>query len=110
MDRKRIIGEVAARHGVRVSVVCPGIVDTPILSQGAVGRFRGRAYYDDLARSRPAYPLCSRGMAHFPSCVTLRAGVFSVSRTTRHRWPMQSRVSSMILSGHGRSGSADARR
>lgn len=46
----------AARHGVGISVVCPGIIDTPILSQGAVGGFRGRAFYDDLSRSRPAYP------------------------------------------------------
>lgn len=46
----------ARRHGVGVSVVCPGVVDTPILEQGAVGGFRGRAFYDDLTRSKPAYP------------------------------------------------------
>jgi deazaflavin-dependent oxidoreductase (nitroreductase family) len=46
----------AKRYGVGVSVVCPGVIDTPILEQGGVGRFRGRAFYDDLTRSRPAYP------------------------------------------------------
>jgi deazaflavin-dependent oxidoreductase (nitroreductase family) len=46
----------AKRYGVGVSVVCPGVIDTPILDKGAVGGFRGRAFYDDLARSRPPYP------------------------------------------------------
>lgn len=43
----------AVRHGVRVTVVCPGVIDTPILDQGAVGAFRARAFFEDLAGSKP---------------------------------------------------------
>jgi NADP-dependent 3-hydroxy acid dehydrogenase YdfG len=35
----------AAGKGVRVTVVCPSAVDTPILDKGEVGLFNGRDYY-----------------------------------------------------------------
>jgi NAD(P)-dependent dehydrogenase (short-subunit alcohol dehydrogenase family) len=35
----------AAAKGVGVTVVCPSAVDTPILDEGAVGRFHGRDYF-----------------------------------------------------------------
>jgi len=35
----------AAAKGVRVTVVCPSAVDTPILDKGEVGLFNGRDYY-----------------------------------------------------------------
>jgi short-subunit dehydrogenase len=35
----------ADAHGVGVTVVCPGAVETPILDKGAIGGFVGRNYY-----------------------------------------------------------------
>jgi short-subunit dehydrogenase len=35
----------AAAHGVCVTALCPAAVETPLLDQGELGRFRGRDYY-----------------------------------------------------------------
>jgi NAD(P)-dependent dehydrogenase (short-subunit alcohol dehydrogenase family) len=44
----------ALNHGVGVTVVCPGAVDTPILDKGAVGSVDGRAFF--LASGRSGRP------------------------------------------------------
>jgi NAD(P)-dependent dehydrogenase (short-subunit alcohol dehydrogenase family) len=38
----------AAREGVRVSVLCPGLIDTPILTGGVYGRMTGNVDLDKL--------------------------------------------------------------
>ena len=51
----------ARRHGVRVSVLCPGVVRTPILTGGAFGRLNLHGVTDEAisamwARARPMSP------------------------------------------------------
>ncbi|WP_019927198.1 SDR family oxidoreductase [Nocardia sp. BMG111209] len=45
----------AARYGVRVTVVCPSAVETPILDSEGVGDFPGRRFYLDAEKTRRAY-------------------------------------------------------
>jgi len=68
----------AAAKGVRVTVVCPSAVDTPILDKGEVGLFNGRDYYlkgqgirhplapDDLAREALAAVAANKAMLVTP--------------------------------------------
>ncbi|MBV8965236.1 MAG: SDR family NAD(P)-dependent oxidoreductase, partial [Mycobacteriaceae bacterium] len=45
----------AAAHGVGVSVLCPGAVETPILDKGGVGDFEGRSFFLTGQRSQTGY-------------------------------------------------------
>ncbi|MBV9516143.1 MAG: SDR family NAD(P)-dependent oxidoreductase [Mycobacteriaceae bacterium] len=45
----------AAAHGVGVSVLCPGAVETPILDKGGVGDFEGRRFFLAGQRSQTGY-------------------------------------------------------
>ncbi len=46
----------ALAHGVGVTVVCPGVVETPILDKGAVGGFEGREFFLGGGGAKEAYP------------------------------------------------------
>jgi short-subunit dehydrogenase len=47
----------AKRHGVRVSVLCPGAIRTPILTLGEYGRYKGVSDQQLLEFWEPARPL-----------------------------------------------------
>jgi NAD(P)-dependent dehydrogenase (short-subunit alcohol dehydrogenase family) len=46
----------AKRYGVRVSVLCPGLIRTPILSGGRYGRYKPGFVAPDFERFRPMEP------------------------------------------------------
>ncbi len=45
----------ALAHGVGVTVVCPGVIETPMLDKGGVGGFDGRTFFPAARSKRGAY-------------------------------------------------------
>lgn len=53
----RVLRLESARHGVQVSVLCPGAIRTPILTMGKYGRFSGVSDEQLLEYWKPARPM-----------------------------------------------------
>lgn len=47
----------AKRHGVQVSVLCPGVVQTPILTGGHYGRYDGVSHEELISRAKSVRPM-----------------------------------------------------
>jgi len=75
----------AAAKGVRVTVVCPSAVDTPILDKGEVGLFNGRDYY--LKGQGIRHPLSpERLAAEVVAAVASNKAMVVTPRASRIAW------------------------
>lgn len=59
----RVLRLEAARHGVQVSVLCPGAIRTPILTMGKYGRFAGVSHEQMLKYWQPMRPMAPEKFA-----------------------------------------------
>jgi NAD(P)-dependent dehydrogenase (short-subunit alcohol dehydrogenase family) len=59
----KVLRVEAKRHGVRVSVLCPGAIRTPILTLGEYGRYKGVSDEQLLEFWEPARPLAPEKFA-----------------------------------------------
>ncbi|BDB44441.1 MULTISPECIES: SDR family oxidoreductase [Mycobacterium] len=77
----------AARHGVRVSVLCPGAVRTPILTMGKYGRFAGVSDEQILKYWEPMRPMAPEEFAARALRAVLRGdGVIIVPSWWKAAW------------------------
>jgi short-subunit dehydrogenase len=75
----------AERHGVQVSVLCPGVIRTPILTGGKYGRNDGVSDVDLLKLAEPLRPLAPEIFAERALRAVLRGKVIIVvQRGGRH--------------------------
>ncbi|QLL06320.1 SDR family oxidoreductase [Mycobacterium vicinigordonae] len=77
----------AERHGVRVSVLCPGAIRTPILTMGKYGRFTGVSGEEILKYWEPMRPMAPEKFAERALRAVLRGnGVIIVPRWWKAAW------------------------
>jgi short-subunit dehydrogenase len=100
-----------ARYGVRVSVLCPGVIRTPILSGGAFGRnTRGIDGAQQLAMWERLRPMdASKFAGEALDDVAANRGIIVVPRAWRVVWWL-SRVVPALAERVGAAGFEDVRR
>jgi NADP-dependent 3-hydroxy acid dehydrogenase YdfG len=74
----KVLRVEAKRHGVRVSVLCPGAVRTPILTLGEYGRYKGVSDAQLLEFWEPARPVSPEKFAHHALRAVLRGDAIIV--------------------------------
>jgi len=68
----------AKRHGVQVSVLCPGVIRTPILTGGKYGRITTSGVSDEKLLQKPFRPMAPELFAEHALRAVLRGGAIIV--------------------------------
>jgi NAD(P)-dependent dehydrogenase (short-subunit alcohol dehydrogenase family) len=71
----------ADRHGVRVSVLCPGVIRTPILNGGKYGRYEGVSQETLLKSWEPLRPMAPEKFAERALRAVLRGDAIIIAPT-----------------------------